>query len=1085
MRQQTFVSEASKSKGKKGATPMAPPMLARNHPGNTIAVQTTQLRPLRPGVPVLEPSAGAIFALQRILANRLWSVSLLPLVVAAILAAAPAAALDVRQNVGFSAVNLNPWTGGADFEKTFPVLDDLQVDFQADIPNLGVTPTGFLADLLGIDADILSASIGGSASGRVGVDFGYHVNGGRLNVNYPAVAQLEVGTIPGTNAVRAGSQFSIASSFKPGLERAYLPVRSTLLSVGGPGYGETSIPGFSFDVFETPSFSTTFPNASVWADAYFDVDASVYAEARGLAIAGFCAACIRKDFKVDLPEQRFRIVEVDRDSVYVPGLVNLPLDQPIPISNFASVQLSYPDVRVESGALEADGTLRGAGAKPVIQVFGSIDDFIPLVGAFLDGSIPPIDYTLASTDGGPTLGLYQDLQLDVSPKVQLEFSEAVLARDATGEFSLTRTVEFALGQQVDVRTVFGSSGAITVKPTYDLGATFRNETGLSLGVGLEVKGPEFTLGDLGSLGPLGSERLDLEIARYPLFQDSFTIDAGGQITGDPFTIRKDLGAVLFPDVTASASALALDVGDCTGTGIGGQVRCWASYVNPFNGDAGELEVTGTLLRLPLEDPFGGQLDTFQEILVADSEILLELNGFDPEEPSAYAAFSLGDALCVFCADLSGLFEMTSPFVEEAGEKLFLSSLFEYSDGEICLECDPVLSQSNLFSQLGAPTTITETSATEPVPEPGTLALLGIGLAVQTSLGRRRRRALSAVRRAEPTVAAGGSQVRRIVVTPGIGVGSACAPGLSASVASVGCLHGFAPCTSRRALRAVRTRAAESDAENGEDGCPRSHLGSFPASWRWWSSCWCLWAGRSPARRRRCSCPSATSAAASAAPSTATPTACPPTARPSWARGRMPRATPRPSARRAARWRASATSRAASSRASPTRPRPMAPPSWAAGRARGHRRTRPSAGRPSAASSRSPARRAVASSARPGACPATARWWWVPASDPRATRRTSGPPPAAPWAWATSRAAPSEASPTTSRATAPPWWAGARAPRAWRPCAGRPPPAWRPSATSLTAASRARPAAFPPTARWSWARASGRPAPRPSAGPRPA
>ncbi len=109
-------------------------------------------------------------------------------------------------NVAFSAVRQNPWVPGDAFEygDTGSIFNTgpLKVDLPRLNGNAVGTALDAISDFLGVDLPIdARLGFGGTAGGSVGFDWGYDVNGGRLNINYPAVAGVTVKTFrdPNTN----------------------------------------------------------------------------------------------------------------------------------------------------------------------------------------------------------------------------------------------------------------------------------------------------------------------------------------------------------------------------------------------------------------------------------------------------------------------------------------------------------------------------------------------------------------------------------------------------------------------------------------------------------------------------------------------------------------------------------------------------------------------------------------------------------------------------------------------------------------------------------------------------------------------
>jgi hypothetical protein len=174
------------------------------------------------------------------------------LFIAAVLASlspAPAGATVISANVAFTKVNQNPWTAGDAFISPPWSYDDIQADLRVDVPSVGASASGILADFLGLPS-IGFANIGGSFDGHAGLSLGYAVNGGRMNITYPGRGTVDFGTNAGTDNVTAGFNVSTQTSFDAGLLRLFAPIGGAqeLAGIAGGGYAPgASIPGIPID----------------------------------------------------------------------------------------------------------------------------------------------------------------------------------------------------------------------------------------------------------------------------------------------------------------------------------------------------------------------------------------------------------------------------------------------------------------------------------------------------------------------------------------------------------------------------------------------------------------------------------------------------------------------------------------------------------------------------------------------------------------------------------------------------------------------------------------------------------------------
>lgn len=650
---------------------------------------------------------------------------------AAVLAAAPlgtAGATEYQHELAFTAVNRNPWTGGPAFtlEETW---DDLRAQVSLTIPTTGLTPTDLLLQLLSIDSpvDVLSAQLGGSVAAQAGLDFGYYVSGGRLNVNYPAISTLSIGTAPGRpDAIRATEAVPVSAQFLPGLDRVVVPSSTGLLStIAGSGYAEpVNLPGFSITTFDAPRFGTDFPNVSVWGEAFVAGEIGVNVEVRGLAVSipgvgEACLVCKGIPYRVEVPEQRFTFVEIDPLTVRVPGLVDVQLDQTIqlPSPADARLQLSSPNLKVTGGLAPGGTTLAGNGAKPVITVLGSLDDFIPLVGAVLDGNVGPLGYTIASIDAGPSFGVYQDFRLEVTPRLRLDFSEPVLAGGV-----LTTVADFALDEAISFTPLLSGSDRLAIRPTYQIDTRFFNETGISVSAVFDLDGPTLSADGLGTLGPLGEDTVSVELLRLPLFDESFSL-AIGAIRTDRIVLDKVFPAVTIEDQLRFGITQPSLVGP--GSEPGTDLYQW--LLQDELGNDMFVQAQGQTILL------GGLGDVFERILVLDDDLIVQIADGQP-------AFNLGSVICLLCFDRTPELEGTNPFLEDETGRLYLTELFEFPSADFCIECDPILGQDNRRVAGALPiVTVGEIYETAPIPEPATALLLALGLtglAVGGGRGRR-------------------------------------------------------------------------------------------------------------------------------------------------------------------------------------------------------------------------------------------------------------------------------------------------------------------------------------------------------------
>jgi hypothetical protein len=625
---------------------------------------------------------------------------------AVVLATPPALALDVSNNVAFSAIHLSPWAGG-------PAIDlqneqTISKSFNINLPAVNPDPVKALADFLGVPLPFdASVSLGAHTDGTVALDFGYAVTAGRFNVTYPAIGTLSIPTATGTNKL-SSQTFTLGSSFQPGLQQSFVPSVVNLALVAGGGYTLLPGAGLSSTKFQDPLFTTSFPSFAAWADVWYDVHAGASINA-DLKVLGQCIVCASKS--VTLGDSQFiPIVDINGAGVNVLGQTVAQLSGTFPIvPGEVSVTVSVPNLKVGSAPLPAGSTtLTGSGAQSIIQVNMSLEKLVPVIGAFLSNTIGPFGYNLLSVDGGPNLGLYQNFSFAPDPKAVLNFSQTMLVQGSDGVYRPTNTALFDLGAPLNIKVPMGTQDIVTVQPTYILENRFSNETGITLGATLNVSGLTLT-SSFGDLGPAFSEPLIRDpFVHIPLYNNSFE-EPLGSITPDSFTL--DVGAhlgELFKERYSFSSAFG------TGPGMF-DVR----FRDNQTGGFADVFTPGQTVTTPRF--CGPNIEFCPALSILQTDHDLMLGGFD-----------IGNAFCIFCIEATGPLGSPSPSVtDDLGNVLFLTDLSEFPSGECESSigiCDGTLAAANRGFDPVDPTTtqvaiVGDTIVISDVPEPGVPWLL--------------------------------------------------------------------------------------------------------------------------------------------------------------------------------------------------------------------------------------------------------------------------------------------------------------------------------------------------------------------------
>jgi len=609
--------------------------------------------------------------------------------------AAPVSAAGVSSyGLEFSAKNLNPWDVGtaSNVSKKFDLFS-YSWD-KVKLPTINGDPGGALLDVLGL-GDLASVTLGASTSGKIGLNAGYDVNGGTLNLSYAGHANVSA---PDTYVY--GKSLEIGTNFNQG------PVQY-ISFLNGQNRTATS------------GFSTTTPYADVYANLNLSVNAGATLEG---CLLLYCA-----DATINFPGVSYQQQLLDANTatgINALGVDVLKFGQTTDLGGWGSLTVNTPKINV-TGTPQVDGTLRGSAVGNILDLKFNGDQLIPVIGPLLKNNIGPLGYTLVSFTPEATLGVYQNLEFLPNVKAELQFSDPMLQILADGTKKIIDAgapVTVNAGDPFNLRPIaFQSyvSNSLTVKPTYSFDAKIHNTTGLTLGGDLEVDGLALNT-PFGDVGPLPNPPpIPVFTVNIPLWENLFPVNVA-PIALPTFEIAN--GNPLFKQLVTN----------------GGFKYNPLAAPDPITGNTSfkftleqatgftEWTTNGHLISSSPEcDGIHDQaVCNTEQFFVADSDVVVDL--WDANNIDGFVPTNLGSVFCVVCNDATSYLDALSDSLLDGitgdNNPVFVTDPALYLTGDNSNPNDPWLTEDHVINSL------TSTPLSITVPVPGTLALFGIGLA---------------------------------------------------------------------------------------------------------------------------------------------------------------------------------------------------------------------------------------------------------------------------------------------------------------------------------------------------------------------
>ncbi len=606
-------------------------------------------------------------------------------------------------NLNFAAVNQSLWgTGPAGIFGDSISIPDPALHASVTLPRLDVdnpasAVLSFITDSLNLANPLdglISVSVAPAATIDASLTAAYHVNSGSFNVTYPTSIKLNL-----PDQILPGQSFTVSASAPSASDGPSLLSQvlsgGSVVSGGGAGYALFLQENNQY--VANAGFSTTFPYAT--ADLNLNLTVS-----GGLNLEACAIVCISDDLNIDAQNFDTSIFHASTlDGVSVLGQNVLGYGS-YDLGAGASVTVHPPILPVD-GTLQANKTLAGSAAAPLVDVAIGAEQFLPLIGQALHSELGPFGYTLLSASPELSLGLFQHLTFAPTVDVTLHFSQAMLLPDGT----IGNNVTFALGDSVTLTPATVNiiqNQHLDVTPTFTLHNRLYNDTGLSLTGILNLDALEL---DTPHVGPVIHEALQLATIELPPL---FSADEGFEVNIAPITTN----TISIPRPVSAQDLLLASLAG----GIDPNGNAIANLL--IDGIRPSFVATNVAGHVFYADGILDGAPAQQSFLLADNDVFVTNNN----APGGPSSVDVGRVFCIVCFDQASLLAQ-SGFASFSSGTGGLDSLF--------------LSDLSSFPQIP---TADQVRATDPafatsVPEPDTFALFAIGMLVFVRTGVRRSR----------------------------------------------------------------------------------------------------------------------------------------------------------------------------------------------------------------------------------------------------------------------------------------------------------------------------------------------------------